>query len=477
MWLDTLQYDYITIRVCCLCRVCAERLEIEAPLVVCFQHTSHVWAHPPSVPLILLFDIDKINFICYNIKVFGINFHQMGSLDFALIWWLTDLTGSATVLAMASLAGLIPGIVLGPLAGAYIDRWNRRHVMIVADTLIAVVSLWLALLFWAGAIQVWHVYVILCIRSLGESFHWPAMQASTSLMVPKEQLTRVAGMNQTLNGLLNVFGAPLGALLMGLLPLHGVMMVDVGTAALAIAPLFFVAIPQPDRTETPQKAAGKRSIWGEMRDGLQYILGWPGLVVLTATVMVLKIVLTPAFSLIPLLVKDHFGGNAAQLSLLEAVVGGGIIAGGIALSVWGGSRSRMVTMIFGIVGFAAAFLVWGIVPQHMFWAALVSGAWLGMMLPLIDGPLMAILQSTVAPDIQGRVFTLFGSLISLASPIGLAVAGPISDGLGLQIWYVVAGVLTGASALIFILVPAARNIEKNAGTGERAKLEWVQAEG
>jgi MFS transporter, DHA3 family, macrolide efflux protein len=407
----------------------------------------------------------------------GQSFSLLGSkvAQFALIWWLTDLTGSATVLAMASLAGLIPGIVLGPLAGAYIDRWNRRYVMIVADFLIAVVSLWLAFLFWADAIQIWHVYVILCIRSLGESFHWPAMQASTSLMVPKEQLTRVAGMNQTLNGVLNVFGAPLGALLIGFLPLHSVMMVDVGTAALAIAPLFFVAIPQPDRTATSQKDAGKQSIWGEMRDGLRYILGWPGLVILTATIMVIKIVLTPAFSLIPLLVKDHFGGDATQLSLLEAVIGGGVIAGGLGLSVWGGSQKRMATMVFGIVGFAASFLAWGIMPEHMFWAALVSGAWLGMMIPLIDGPLMAILQSTVAPDIQGRVFTLFVSLIALASPIGLAVAGPISDGLGLQIWYLLAGVLTGAAALIFIFCPAARNLEKNAGTGGREKMERAPA--
>ena len=383
--------------------------------------------------------------------------------QFALIWWLTTRTGSATVLSMASLVGLVPEIVLGPLAGAYVDRWNRRIVMIVADTAIALASLWLAYLFWVDAIQLWHVYVIMFVRSIGGSFHWPAMQASTSLMVPKGQLTRVAGMNQTLHGLLDVFGAPLGALLMEVLPLHGVMMVDVGTAALAVAPLFFVHIPQPERTRAEQPDAPRQSIWADMREGLRYLLGWPGLVILTVVGMAFKIVLTPAFSLIPLLVKDHFGGDAAQLSLLEAVIGGGIVAGGLILSAWGGFRKKVYTMALGLIGIGVAFVIWGIVPEDMFWLTVFSGVGLGLMLPLVDGPLMAILQSTVAPELQGRVFTLFGSLIQLTSPIGLVMAGPISDWLGLEIWYTVAGVLAGGAALVFILVPAARNIEENAG--------------
>lgn len=394
----------------------------------------------------------------------GQAFSLLGSkiAQFALIWWLTDRTGSATVLATASLVGLIPEIALGPLAGAYVDRWNRRIVMIVADTGIALASLWLAYLFWIDAIQTWHVYAIMFVRSVGGSFHWPAMQASTSLMVPKEQLTRVAGMNQTLNGSLNVFGAPLGALFMSLLPLHGVMMVDVGTAALAIVPLFFVPIPQPRHTAKGENRSGQQSIWADIRDGMRYVLAWPGLLILTGVAMVFKIVLTPAFSLIPLLVKDHFGGDAAQLGLLEAAIGGGSIAGGLALSVWGGFRKKVYTMTVGAAGFALAFLAWGILPGELFGAAVVSGAVIGLMVPLIDGPLMAILQSTVSPEMQGRVFTLFGSVIWITSPLGLAMAGPISDWLGLQIWYLAGGVLTLLSGLVFLLIPAARDIEENA---------------
>jgi DHA3 family macrolide efflux protein-like MFS transporter len=411
----------------------------------------------------------------------GQAFSLLGSkiAQFALIWWMTEQTGSATVLATASLVGLIPDIVLGPLAGAYVDRWNRRVVMIVADTAVAIASLCLALLFQAGTIQLWHVYVILFLRSVGGSFHWTAMQASTSLMVPKEQLTRVAGMNQTLHGLLNIFGAPAGALLMELLPLYGVMLVDVGTAAMAIGPLFFVHIPQPTRPEAQRESAGKQSIWADMHDGVRYLARWPGLVILTAVAMAIKVVLTPAFSLIPLLVKDHFGGNATHLGLLEAVMGGGIVGGGLILSVWGGFPKKVYTMTLGIAGFSLAFLVWGLVPGTWFWVAVIGGALAGLTIPLVDGPLMAILQSTVAPEIQGRVFTLFGSLILITSPLGLSMAGPISDRLGLQVWYLVASVLGIAATSVFLLVPAARNIEENAngggGTIEQVELAPVEA--
>jgi len=391
----------------------------------------------------------------------GQMFSLVGSrvVQFALVWWLTELTGSATVLATATIVALIPEILLGPIAGAYVDRWNRRIVMIVADSLIALASLWLAFLFWTGSVQVWHVYAIMLLRAVGGSFHWPAMQASTSLMVPQEHLTRVAGLNQTMNGVLNIVGPPLGALLMEMLPLHSVMLVDVGTALLAILPLFFVHVPQPQREKT---GAQKPSIWVDMREGLRYIRNWPGLMALIGSAMVFKIALTPAISLLPLLVSEHFGGGAAQLGMLESIAGVGIVVGGLALSVWGGFRRKIYTSMLGMIVLGTGFVVLGITPGGLFWMALVSIFVVGLMIPLIDGPIMAILQGTVAPEVQGRVFTLMGSLLWFTSPFSLAVAGPVSDWLGLQVWYVVAGLLSLATGLAFYFVPAIANIEENA---------------
>lgn len=402
----------------------------------------------------------------------GQAFSLIGSraAQFALVWWLTDLTGSATILATASLVALIPEILLGPIAGAYVDRWNRRIVMIAADTLVALASLWLAITFWTGSVQIWHIYAIMLVRAVGGSFHWPAMQASTSLMVPKEQLSRVAGLNQTLNGMLNIAGPPLGALLMEMLPLHGVMAVDVGTALLAILPLFFVLIPQPIPARVD--ASQKPSIWTDIRAGLRYIWGWPGLVVLIGTAMVIKIALTPAFSLLPLLVKAHFEGDAARLSLLEAITGVGIVAGGIALSMWGGFKRKIYTVMIGIGVLGLSFILLSQTPADMFGMALGCFLVAGMMIPLVDGPIMAILQGTVAPEIQGRVFTMMSSLLWFTSPFSLAIAGPVTDWLGIQVWYLMAGLLCAGMGLVGFFVPPLMNIEENAN-GQSTLAEAV----
>ena len=381
--------------------------------------------------------------------------------QFALIWWLTTLTGSATVLATASLAGLVPGIVLGPIAGAYVDRWNRRVVMIAADSLVALASLVLVGLFWMGSMEIWHVYLAMTLRSIGSSFHWPAMQASTSLMVPKEQLGRVAGINQTMNGVLNIVGPPIGALLMSLLPLERIMMVDVGTAAFAIAPLFFVTVPQPRREAPGGQDLAKPSIWADMREGLLYIRSWPGMMVLIGSVLLVKFALTPAFSLLPLLVSQHFGGGAAQLSLLEAVAGGGIVVGGLVLSIWGGFRRKIHTSTMGIIVLGLGMILLGLAPSGLFWLGLVAILLVGLMLPMVDGPFMAILQGAVSPEKQGRVFTLINSLLGLTSPLGLAVAGPVSDWLGLQVWYWVAGALSSGVGVLFLFTPAILQLEEN----------------
>jgi DHA3 family macrolide efflux protein-like MFS transporter len=399
----------------------------------------------------------------------GQAFSLIGSrvVQFALVWWLTQLTGSATVLATATMVALIPEILLSPIAGAYVDRWNRRRVMIVADGLIALTLLWLAYLFWVDAVQIWHVYVVMAVRAVGGSFHWPAMQASTSLMVPEKHLTRVAGLNQTLNGALNIIGPPLGALLMGVMPLHGVMLIDVGTAMLAIASLFFAHIPQPKRDDI---GAEKPSIWADMREGLRYIRGWKGLMTLIGVAMIVKIALTPAFSLLPLLVSEHFNGDAAQLSLLEAVAGVGIVAGGLILSVWGGFKRKIYTTMLGMIILGLSFVVLGLTPGGLFRMALTSIFVVGLMIPLIDGPIMAILQGTVAPEIQGRVFTMMGSLLWITSPISLAVAGPVTDWIGLQVWYMTAGVMCVATGLAGFFVPAIVNIEEN-NNGVRAEAK------
>jgi DHA3 family macrolide efflux protein-like MFS transporter len=388
--------------------------------------------------------------------------------QFALVWWLTQTTGSATVLATATLMSLLPGVVLGPLAGALVDRWNRRLVMIAADGTVALASAWLALLFWTGGIQVWHVYVAALVRAIGGSFHWPAMQASTSLMVPEKQLTRVAGLNQTMYGVLNIISPPLGALLLGLLPLHAIMGIDVGTALLAIAPLLFLTVPQP--TRSLPAASRRATVWQDLGEGLRYIWQWPGAVALLGMAAVINLLVNPGFSLLPLLVTRHFNGGALQLGGLESAWGFGVIAGGLILSAWGGFRRRILTTLVGLIGMGLGTLVLGLAPATAFWLAVGSMFFAGLMNPITNGPVMAILQARVEPQMQGRVFTVVGSLSSAMSPLGLAVAGPVADWLGVQVWFLVGGAVCALMGMVGLFVPAILFMEDGV-TGRRGDAE------
>lgn len=392
----------------------------------------------------------------------GQAFSLLGSalVQFALIWWLTKTTGSATVLATASLVGFVPQIILGPFAGALVDRWNRRWTMIVADGLIALATLALVGLFWTGAVEVWHIYILLFFRSAAGGFHWPAMQASTSLMVPKEQLSRVQGINQTLQGLLNIGSAPLGALLLSVLPMHSVLAIDIFTALLAILPLLLVTIPQPQRLLVDIQSMEQPTYWQDLRAGFRYVWSWPGLVMILGMATVINLLSAPAIALLPLLVTKHFGGEAIQLAGLESAFGIGMLTGGLILSVWGGFRRRVMTSMLGLMFLGVGMIGVGMAPASLFLLAVGMMFVIGVGSPITNGPLFAVVQDVVAPEMQGRVLGLIGSMAAAMTPVGLVIAGPLSDWLGVQSWFIIGGISTFLMGVSGFFIPAIMNLEE-----------------
>lgn len=381
-------------------------------------------------------------------------------VQFALVWWLTKTTGSATMLAYATLAGMLPGVVIAPFAGAVVDRWSRRLVMMVADTTIALVTAGLVCLFVAGTVHIWHIYVTMFIRATAGAFHWPAMRASTSLMVPERHLSRVAGLNQMLNGVMNIVSPPLGAVLLGLLPLQSILAIDVGTAACAVLPLFFIAVPQPQQRATDVEGGVRESsLLRDMLAGLRYLRSWPGALMLTCLATLINFTVNPAFSLMPILVTEHFGGAAMELSWLESAWGIGVVVGGLILSVWGGFRRRILITLTGLLGMGMGILVVGLTPSTAFWLALVAMSIAGFMNPITNGPVFAILQAKVDPEMQGRVFTVVGSITGAMSPLGMVLAGPVADRLGVRTWFVVGGIVCMLAGLGSFFVPDIVHIE------------------
>jgi DHA3 family macrolide efflux protein-like MFS transporter len=392
----------------------------------------------------------------------GQAFSLFGSqlVSFAVIWWLTQTTGSATVLATASLVGLLPQVILGPFTGTLVDRWNRRLTMIIADGLIALATIGLAILFALDSVQIWQVYALLFIRSVCGGFHWPAMQASTSLMVPKEHLTRIQGLNQMLQGGMSIISAPLGALFLSLLPMQGILAIDVFTALLAIVPLLFFQVPQPVRNDLHPEANGKSSFKQDFMAGLSYVWSWPGLMLIGVMATVINFLLTPAFSLLPILVYKHFNGQAIQLATLESFYGIGIILGGLVLSAWGGFKRRVLTSLMGLVAMGIGCLVMGLLPPSAFVIAVAVGLYLGFVNPIVNGPLLAAVQAAVSPELQGRVFSLIGTVSAAMSPLGLIIAGPIADHLGVQTWFLIGGIVTLLMGFSSFFIPAIMHFEE-----------------
>lgn len=378
-------------------------------------------------------------------------------VQFSLVWWFAKTTGSATALAFSSVVGLIPAIIVGPFAGVLVDRWSRRVVMMVANSCIALSTFALVLLFAANRIELWHVYLVLFVRSLCNTFNISSLQATTALMVPKEHLGRVAGINQTMSAAANIGGPPLGALLVHFLPMTGVLMIDVAAALLAIVPLIFIAVPRPAKVSTGNTAGGTSAtyglvnVWSEFKEGFRYVIAWRGLSFFCLFAASINFLTAPLSALLPLLVTQYLGGDITQLGTLTSVYGIGALVGALTLSVWGGFKRRIVTTISGVTGMGVAVLLLAFSPVVGFPVALAAIFLIGTLAPITNGPIDALLQSTVAPEKQGRVFNLVSSLGGVAMPLGLIVAGPLADVIGLQT------IIYGVGALLIMMAIAAFN--------------------
>ena len=401
----------------------------------------------------------KLGFMTKFFIIFGGQaFSLFGSrlVQFSLVWWLTKASSSASVLAFASIMAILPQVLVGPFAGTLIDRWNRRIVLMVSDGSIALAIVALALLYAQGSVQIWHIYAVMFVRSVGGAFQWPAMQASNTLMVPKKHLSRVSGLNQAIQGLANIIAPPLGALLIELLPIQSILAIDVSTAILAIGPLFFIRIPQPLHSN---KLDDQSSVLTDLREGLRYIRDWKGVLMIVVMAMVINLLTNPAFSLTPILVTNHFSGGALEFAWLQSASGIGIVLGGFTLGIWGGSKRRVKTALLALIFIGVSITVIGLTPKTAFMLAVGAIFSFGFTNAIANGSFFAVLQATVPVEMQGRVFTLVMSGVMLMSPLGLAIAGPVADVFGVQIWFVIAGVVVALMGLGAFFNPTITQIE------------------
>ena len=378
--------------------------------------------------------------------------------QFVLLWWITDKTGSAAALATAGMAMLLPQAVLGPLGGVFADRHDRQIIMILTDLVSALCVLLLIMMFEYGNVELWQIYVLMATRSAMQAFQGPATMASVATLVPPDFVPRAAGFNQTVQGLSMVGAAPLGALLLSFVLVKYALGVDVLTAAIGISPLLFVTIPPVISTSSRHVR-----IWAQFRDGIQRIWSDRSLRGLYMLVTITTMFFMPLFTMIPLLVKSRYHGGPPQLALLESLTGVGMIIGGILVAVI--APKRKVPWVLGGMSlscFLIAATAW--LPPELF---LVCGAlWLigASAFMLANASLMAVLQTVIAQDFQGRAISVLTTMNAVAAPVGLAIANPLGEFLGVSWLFFVFGLSGGFAMISGFLSGSVRRLDLHKGT-------------
>lgn len=358
-------------------------------------------------------------------------------VQFAIIWHLTVTTESAIVLMVAALAGFLPQALLGPFIGVWLDRWNRKKTMILSDSAIAFFSLVLGLYFFFGEPSLAFVYLILVIRSVASSFHAPSFQAAIPLIAPEEELTRVAGWQQMVFSFSNILGPALGIAIYSSTSLGVVLFLDVLGALIANIMLFFVTIHQPKikKQEVP-------SFIKELKLGWNTFIQVKPIVMITIGTAIFGVVFMPLATLFPFMTLQHFELGGYGASIVEAVFGIGMILGGGLLSLFASKWKDITYISVSLVVMGLTCVISGVLNKEAFIIFLVLCFLMGLVVPFFNGPYMAMIQRAYAPEMLGRVISIVTSVMLLASPIGLAIAGPIVDAFGVQVWFFWSGIVT-----------------------------------
>ena len=398
----------------------------------------------------------KLRFWCLFVGQ-GLSLVGSAMTQFVLLWWITDMTGSVSALGVAGLAILLPQALLGPLGGAFADRYSRRCLMILADLISAACMAVLILLLLSGNAMPWHVYVMMAVRSAMQAFQEPAAAASTAMLVPRNFLSRAAGLYQTLDGVMTVGAAPLGALAISLMPIGLALAVDLVTAVLGILPLLVFPIPRPRAA-----GSGRSSLRQELLEGVDVVWKDPALRQLYGLLSAAVLVIMPTFTLVPLLVKAHFGGSSAQVAQIESLGGIGMVLGGLCVAVVA-PRRRIPWVLWGFALSCFALALTALPSGGMFWLGVVGWVVSSMTYAMGNAPLMTLLQTRVPKELQGRALSLLSTLEGLAAPLGLAIATPIGEVLGVRWLFVLLGTAGGVVMLLGFLSPGIRRIDERCG--------------
>ena len=349
-----------------------------------------------------------------------ISFVGTGMTRFALTVWAYETTGSAAVLAQVGFFSFVPIILVTPFAGALVDRWNRKLVMMLSDLGAGLSTIALLILYVTGNLQIWHIMVAGAFAGIFESFQFPAFSASISTMLNKAQYVRANAMLSLAESASGIVAPVLAGFLLVAIGIGGIMAIDIITFSLAVIAVLLVHIPQPGRSREGAEAGA--GIWREAAYGFRYIWRRPSLLGLQASFFFSNLFSSIGIILLPAMILARTGNNETTLGLVQSALGIGGVVGGLLLSTWGGPQRRIHGLLLGFIGISLlGQSLLGIGQALPLWAA--AGFFVGFFIPFINGSNQAIWQAKVAPDVQGRVFAARRIFAQVTIPLGFLLGG------------------------------------------------------
>lgn len=372
------------------------------------------------------------------------------AVQFSLIWWLTNESKSAIMLSLAGLFAFLPQMFLGPFVGVWLDRLKRKYVVICADLFMGLVALVLSLWFLIGNPGFVVVIVALFLRSLANVFHTPSIQAIVPLLVPEEELVKANSWNQFLQSGAFMLGPVLGAAMFAVLPLWVILLTDLLGALAASFTLWIVDVPNIPRSEESMQ-----HYFQELKDGFAVFKADPPLLVVMFFSFFIMAFYLPLGTLFPLMTNVHFELSAWFASVVEFSYAVGMMISAFLIGMKKTWREKLLAAQLSVVGLGITFIGSGLAPATItgYWIFVFFCILMGAMGNLYNIPFTAYLQETIAPEKLGRVFSLFGSVMSAAMPVGLIIAGPMSEKLGIAMWFLLSGIfvviLSGLSLIFY----------------------------
>ena len=390
-----------------------------------------------------------------------------GSLlvQYALLWHLTLTTKSGVVLALAAVFGFLPQAVVSIFAGVWADRVNRKVMIIVSDSTIALATLVLAFFMLSGVDDLWLVFLVMAVRSVGAGIQMPAISALIPQIVPTDKLMRVNGINSSVQSSLLIIGPVAAAGIYSTVSLAAILFVDVVSAVIGLSLLATIAVPTLSRAASNDKP----SYFTDLKEGLNYIFShdlvrW----VMVIYSIVFLLVVAPS-NLSPLMLVRTFGSDVWLLTILELSFGIGMVAGGALMAIFASKMDRLGMMVGTSILFGVLAVVMGFTTNLILFYSLFF--LIGLAVPAFSTSSMTLLQETVEPERQGRVFGFVGIVMAVAMPVGMAVLGPLADIVSVEILLIATGAITVLIAVVAVLLPAGKRAiaAAHASTGPEAK--------